>query len=273
MTPACSTPGTYSVAELAESGWDLTSATCSGQNTPDEIHLQAGQTVTCMFTNTKRGHILVDKVTDPAGDSQSFEFKTNYGVNFNLTDASAPNDSGALVPGSYAIGELAAAGWDLTGASCDDQSPVNQVSLQPGETVTCTFTNTKRGSITVEKQTSPDGAADQFTFTGDVAGTLADGGSLTKLDLKPGTYTSTELAKAGWDLGAITCDDEDSSGDVPKMTATFKLDPGEDITCVFQNVQRGTITIIKDAQPDSAQDFAFTTTRDRAVGLQPRRRR
>ena len=45
--------------------------------------------------------------------------------------------------------------------------PGRAISLQPGETVTCTFTNTKRGTIIVEKQTSPDGATGDFTFTGD----------------------------------------------------------------------------------------------------------
>lgn len=43
-------------------------------------------------------------------------------------------------------------------------------------------------------------------------------------------------------------------------TATFKLDPGETVTCVFTNVQGGTITIIKDAIPNDPQDFAFTAT-------------
>ena len=71
------------------------------------------------------------------------------------------------MPGTYSVAELTLAGWDLTGTSCSDQSPVTAISLQPGETVTCTFTNTKRGTIIVEKQTSPDGATGSFTFTGD----------------------------------------------------------------------------------------------------------
>ena len=32
------------------------------------ISLQAGEVVTCTFYNTNSGHIIVDKVTDPAGD-------------------------------------------------------------------------------------------------------------------------------------------------------------------------------------------------------------
>ncbi|MEK6721326.1 MAG: hypothetical protein AABZ33_11750, partial [Chloroflexota bacterium] len=152
-------PGAYSVTELATTGWDLTDLQCNGtvgsSGTPSgataNIDLTAGGSVTCTFSNTKRGHILIDKVTDPSGDPASFEFDPSYGPNFFLTDAAAPNDSGALVPGTYSVAELALAGWDLTGTSCSDQSPVTAISLQPGETVTCTFSNTKRGHILIDK--------------------------------------------------------------------------------------------------------------------------
>ena len=158
--------GTYSVSEATVAGWDLTSVhllTTAARSSA--ISLQPGEVITCTFTNTQRGHILIDKVTDPSGDPATFEFDSNYGANFTLTDAQTPNDSGALVPGTYSVAELALAGWDLTGTSCSDDSPVGAISLQPGETVTCTFTNTKRGTIIVEKQTSPDGATGDFTFT------------------------------------------------------------------------------------------------------------
>ena len=32
------------------------------------------------FTVSQRGHIIVDKVTDPAGSTQSFEFDPSYGL-------------------------------------------------------------------------------------------------------------------------------------------------------------------------------------------------
>src|SRR4051794_14378947 len=261
-------PGTYSVAELALAGWDLTGATCDDGSSPDSITLSAGEVVTCTFTNTKRGHILIDKVTNPAGAPDSFEFDPSYsGTNFSLTDAATPNDSGALVPGTYSVAELALAGWDLTGTSCTDGSPVSGIVLGAGETVTCTFTNTKRGTIIVEKQTSPDGAAGQFTFTGDAAGSIGDNGQIVVPNLVPGTYTSTE-GPIGllFDLGAVTCDDANSVGNVATSTATFHLEAGETVKCTFTNVQRGTITIIKDADPTDPQDFGFTTT---GTGLSP----
>ena len=41
------------MAELALVGWDLTSATCSDKSPVTAISLQAGETVTCVFTNTR----------------------------------------------------------------------------------------------------------------------------------------------------------------------------------------------------------------------------
>ena len=135
---------------------------------------------------------------------------------------------------------------------CSDGSAPGSIGLSAGETVTCTFNNTKRGTIIVEKQTSPDGATGSFTFTGTAAGTISDNGKITVANLVPGTYTSTEADPGdAFDLGAIVCDDGQSATpstvNLGSATATFKLDPGETITCVFTNVQRGTITIIKDA--------------------------
>ena len=79
-------PGSYSVAELALVGWDLTSAICSDKSPATAISLQAGETVTCVFTNTQHGKIIVEKQTVPDGSAVSFEFDTSYGDNFFLTD-------------------------------------------------------------------------------------------------------------------------------------------------------------------------------------------
>ena len=274
-------PGSYTVTEGAVSGWDLSDVTCNGtggssgsrDGSSAAISLTPGGSVTCTFTNTKRGTIIVDKVTDPSADPASFDFTLQGGPDsvsqtFSLTDQATPHDSGALKPGTYSVAETPLAGWDLTGATCSDGSTPNAIDLAPGETVTCTFTNTKRGTIIVEKQTSPDGASGQFTFTGDAAGTISDGGQIVVSNLKPGTYTSTEAAPGSdWDLGAIVCNDANSSGDVTTRTATFRLEAGETVTCVFTNVQRGTITIIKDAVPNDPQDFSFTQTIDESGGF------
>ena len=43
------------------------------------------------------------------------------------------------------------------------------IILEAGETVTCTFTNTQRGTIVIVKDTVPNGPTD-FSFTDDIPG-------------------------------------------------------------------------------------------------------
>ena len=89
------------------------------------------------------GKIIVDKVTDPASDPTSFEFTPSWTSNFFLADLDPPEDSGWLLPGSYSVGEIVPTGWTLISAVTDDDdgSDPGTITLDPGETVTATFTN------------------------------------------------------------------------------------------------------------------------------------
>jgi len=263
-------PGVYSSTEAVPAGWDLTSIVCDDSDSSGDtgtatatFNLQAGETVRCVFTNTERGTIVVEKQTLPDGAGDSFSFTGDAaGAISDGQQITVDN----LVPGNYSSVETALAGWDLTSIVCDDTDSSGDVAtatasfvLDPGETVTCVFTNTQRGTIIVEKQTTPDGAADTFSFAGDAAGSIADGQQITVGNLVPGNYSSVETVPAGWNLTSIACDDANSTGDVGTATASFVLDPGETVTCVFNNTQGGSITVEKQTDPDgSAQTFAFT---------------
>jgi hypothetical protein len=77
-----------------------------------------------------------------------------------------------VTPGSgYAVAESVPTGWDLVSATCDDGSPVNNINLSAGETVTCTFTNRQRGTVNVHKQddTGANLAGAVFTLYNDNA--------------------------------------------------------------------------------------------------------
>jgi len=267
------TPGSYDVSEIAESGWDLSGLSCSsdgGDSTTSQsgydvqINLAAGETVTCVFTNTQRGAIVVEKISIGGADTFAFTSSTLGDGNFSLTtteegevgkDSTTFND---LAPGGYDVGETQVAddAWDLTSASCDDDdgSDPASITLDPGETVTCTFTNTMRGVIIVAKQTNPDGASATFEFSGDLNGTIVDGGSIESGYIVAGTYQVTEAdpAPLGYRLGSISCDDGDSTGDLLARTATFNLQPGETVTCTFVN-STGAILISKTTKDASAE--------------------
>ena len=88
------------------------------------------------------GEIIVQKVTNPESEDE-FTFTASWlEGSFTLSDDQS-YESGALAPGTYAVAELESAGWTLTSAVCGDQSDPEEISLQAGETVVCTFTNTR----------------------------------------------------------------------------------------------------------------------------------
>lgn len=250
--------GTYSVTETPIAGWDLTSATCTDESDPSNIQLGAGEDVTCTFVNTQRGKIIVDKVTEPAGDLTSFEFDPSYTTNFFLADASTPHESDYLVPGTYSVAELTPSDWDLTSATCSDGSTPDNISLQAGETVTCTFNNQKDSKIIIEKQTTPDGSPESFTFQTNYGSNfnLNDGQSNDSGDLVPGTYSVDELTPSGWDETSAVCSDQ-------SPVTAISLQAGETVTCVFSNTQRGKIIVAKQTLPDGdSTTFDFTTSYD-----------
>ena len=201
-------PGTYSVSEDVPAGWDLTSAICSDGSDPSSISLAAGETVTCTFTNQKDANIVIVKQTDPDGDTTDFNFNRSYGGDVLLSDGES-NDSGDLNPGTYSVSEDVPAGWDLTSATCSDLSNPAAISLQAGETVTCTFTNRKRGMVTLHKLTNGvDNNTMTWNFSLDGQGVSeTDSSPPTTVDfggakLVPGqTYTLCETGiPAGWTL-------------------------------------------------------------------------
>src|SRR6185436_11688308 len=213
------------------------------------LELDPGETITCTFTNTKRGHIIVDKVTYPSGDPQSFNFDGSGGsyADFSLTDAAAPNDQ-TLVPGNYSVSETVPSGWDKTGDSCvssiGDTEASGALELDPGETITCTFTNTKRGHIIVDKVTYPSGDPQSFNFDGSGGSyadfSLTDAAAPNDQTLVPGNYSVSETVPSGWDLISSPCI---SSLGHAETTASITLNAGETVTCRFYNRKRANLIV------------------------------
>ncbi|MDO8614791.1 MAG: hypothetical protein Q7T33_03520, partial [Dehalococcoidia bacterium] len=285
-------PGTCTVVESSTTGWILTSAGCSDPSndtsivfgTPPvtvtiTIALAAGESVSCNLRNAKNGTIVVQKTTDPPGDSQSFGINLGPAAigSGDVTDAADLFFTDRPADG-YTLTETVPIGWAFGSATCDGGSPTqgtNSVSftLAAGQTVTCTFNNTKNGTITIVKDAQPNDAQD-FTFGGSLGGTcfatfasfsLDDDSdptlpNTTSAGHAPGTCTVIEAATTGWTLTNIVCTDptSNSTGTVGTRTASINLAAGEHVTCTFTNTQVGAITIIKDAQPNDPQDFSFS---------------
>jgi CSLREA domain-containing protein len=256
--------GTYVVTESATPGWDFVHAECDdGDSTGDPTNrtitfrASGGENITCVVTNHRQpSTITVVKETEPEGSTQPFSFTASYDVDgFALADGQS-NESEDIGPGTYSVSETVPAGWDQVSATCSDGSDPSAIALAAGEHVTCTFTNTLLGRIEVEKQTTPAGYGG-FQFTGDLSGTLADDEALGA-DVRTGTYSVTEVLPAFyWRVFSISCNDADSSGSTATKTATFHVDPGETVRCVFTNFGTAFYQVQKVSLPAGGTDFPF----------------
>lgn len=206
---------------------------------PDKV-FSAGITVTVDCEPSSGRIIVVKEVTEGSDTGQAFDFEASYDSDgFQLSDGEQ-NDSGALVPGTYSVTEEVPDGWSLASASCDDQSPIDAIDLESGETVTCTFVNDEEpppppetGEIIVEKVVT--GGDSPFAFTFETEGfdlednTLANGESSSSGPVEPGSgYAVSEVVPDGWTLLSATCDDGSDPG-------AIEVSPGETVTCTFTN--------------------------------------
>jgi hypothetical protein len=281
------TAGTYTLGETGPTDYSAGSWGCTGTGSftpPNSIALDPGDSAVCTISNTEKGHIVVEKVTFPSGSLELFHFHSATPVgNFDLTDAEDPH-SFEVAPGTYTVSEIEIPiGWDLTGIVCDDgasvvpsvgSAPTATFNVEPGETVKCTFTNTKRGQIKVIKVTDPVGSSQTFDFD---PSWLADGvtfpltgatGSNEYLsDLLPAGsgYSVTETVPAGWAQISAGCvvsapPGQQLVGDSPVTNpSNIIVMPGQVTTCTFNNLKlpAGSLTIIKDASPTDGTVFNF----------------
>ena len=74
--------------------------------------------------------------------------------------------------GSKSVSEGSTTGWALTNVDCGSATDSDNtlagvtVNLQPGDNVTCTYTNTQDATLTVVKETTPaNSGSDAFGFT------------------------------------------------------------------------------------------------------------
>lgn len=91
------------------------------------------------------------------------------------------------------------------------------------------------GTIIIEKIAQPGDRNIDFSFTGDISGSLKAGESFEVSDLEPGQYVIEEILPAHWDLTDISVDDDNSIVSLAEGKVTFVLDPDETIRATFTN--------------------------------------
>ncbi len=272
--------GTYTATEAAFPGYATTYDNCSG------IVLAAGGSATCTITNNDispaPGTIIVKKVlVGPTSWATGFDF--SGAITGKITTNNGTLSSTSVAVGAHTVTEGSTDGWDLTGIACDDGASTQPSSgnvstktatfnVDPGETVTCTYTNAKRPKIKITKTVvggtaapsdfqisllNPSGQNVQSSpIFGSTAGTSFELG-LPQYTF-PGVFTVREASTSGYTTtfsGACT--------QTNATDATVTLNYGDNGTCTVTNTrQAGTIKIIKDVVPDddhqSVWNFAIT---------------
>lgn len=229
----------YTVTEMVPSDWAV-SATCdNGDNPTTGIRVGSAPSVTCTFINKKRGEIVIRKITVPAPDTETdFSFTVSGGLaltQFMLKNHGTRTFSNLTSGSGYSVAETIPAGWVQSSATCDNGSPVTNITVNPGESVICTFTNTKLGTLIVRKATNPNPDPTQSSF-GFIAGgglsptafSLKNGATQDFPDLTPGAgYSVSELPAVGWQTSAACSDNS--------PVTNINISPGETVTCTFTN--------------------------------------
>jgi hypothetical protein len=156
-------PGRYTATETVPAGWDLTSIVCDDGNSSGDVgsatatfNAEAGETVTCVFANTKHDpSIGIEKATNgvdadtptgpsiPVGDPVSWTYTVTNTGNVTLIDVTVADDQGVTV-------------------TCPTDT------LAPGESMTCTASGTA--------------AVGQYTNLGTATGTPPAGDDVTDDD-------------------------------------------------------------------------------------------
>jgi len=205
------------------------------------------------------GTIIIKKVTVPSGGAGlnfTDDIPSSSG-SFTLNDGQTKIFSGVLADISIDYGVIESdpsPAFDLTAIDCDDDNSANPsfvdlgsgkatIKLDPGETVTCTFTNTQRGTIIIEKVEMPDRNT-TFTYADNIAApnifSLQNGQLKTFPNVLPGNFMVTENPIFSHKLTDLVCIDDDiagtpSAGDKDARKATINVDPGETVHCTFTN--------------------------------------
>ncbi len=254
---------TVTLDEAVKPGYEFVDATCTNnarsrkrrrtiRRTSEPVKsltLGPNQYYKCTVKNRiKPGTIEIEKQATPQS-SQKFAFGGSQGP-FTLVDdgngASSSRIFSGLAPGTYTFRELVPANWALTGVTCSDRAvaitgPEVSITIGPGDSVVCTYSDTKLGTIEIEKSANPR-SAQEFAFSGALGdfmlvddGTDASTSSRTFTELAPGTYTVRELVPDNWALTGVTCSDPGVAITGPEVAIT--IGPGDAVACAYRDTR------------------------------------
>ena len=259
------TAGTdYDLSEEVPDDWQLDSLSCKLSdgtptgtvvgNTVENFEIQIGRETTCTFTNSlaKANLTLIKEVNNDNGGTATADQWTLTADGADLNDLSGTTGVTGEVdaPDTFTLSEDGPDGYELTSLVCEEASnsgvAINvgdQLDLNPGDDVTCTFVNDDDApSLTLVKEVINDngGTAVPGDWTLTAAGYDA-------ANPQTGTYNLSESGGPdGYTQTSLTCDN--AAGQVTSAT----LGLGEDVTCTFVNDDDApSLTLVKEVINDN----------------------
>jgi hypothetical protein len=202
------------------------------------------------------GSIAINKTAVGGDATFGYTGSAALGAPFNIITSGGTGSHGTttgLAAGAYTVTESTVpVGWVRTGLACTDSTAGStftysgaqvDIALAVGGTVTCTYTNVKQASITINK-TAVGGNA-TFGYTASAAlgtsfniTTLGGTGSHGTTGLLAGAYTVTEsTVPAGWVQTGLVCTDSTAGSTFTYLgaQANIALVAGGTVTCTYTN--------------------------------------
>lgn len=240
---------THTVAEVADSGYATTYDNCT------DVTVPKNGIATCTITNDDQpGTLIIKKVVvnDKGGTANPEDFSFTVDEGDNISFESDGENQMMVDAGTYTVIENLNSGYTLSDVSCvyENQSvgqSVNngkEVTIDNGDTVTCTFTNTftpplpTEGTLIVKKLVLDGGETDDpsdFSIHvlddgSDVASSPQSGsGTGTSYILQAGAYQVQEQGPvSNWQVAYGNDDNCASDGDITVVA-------GETVTCTVIN--------------------------------------
>ena len=265
---------TITITETVQTGYVLAAASCVDDEaepvgTPSvgtnsvSVDVSNADQVHCTFTNrVSNGTLTICKETDPEDTRTEFKFNLSWvDGDDNLTLEDGDCTPFGLAPGSYSVGEWVPDGWrltDVSGEGCvypvEDPGPNwMSVSLEAGESITCTFEDEQLAHLKLNKVVEgADVSPSLWTLIADGPGDSGlSGPDGVEDDLPAGSYTLSETGgPANFTASEWDCNDveEEAEGVEESGGYVLVLEPGDDVECTITNTfvpPEGSITIAK----------------------------
>jgi hypothetical protein len=284
------TLGDYaSTLTCKDAGDNPRATTPASATTSGSVQLNAGDVITCTFTNTKGASLTLVKKFEPSGDGGKVDFTmdgypnfTNSGNGFGhngTTGAQPVPINAALNFGELGHSPTVLSNY-ITTLSCKDAGGADYTftpgagnttgSLTPvaGAAITCTFTNTRKPELKLVKSLVPTTDGGKFDFSIEGYTTFTNGGNgyvnggTTEFQKIP-IGESIDFSEAGHGTTsldnyttALECTKE-GGGDINEnanatnTAGAVTAAAGDRITCTFTNTRKPMVNLVKDFIPDT----------------------